>query len=343
MRYCPQCRSEYTPDRKHCADCDILLVDELPPERPPHNWVEVFRGGAVQAGVVGGALESAGIETVTPDEYTSNLGWYAPSAEVRIMVPDEDAQEARDIVAGLHRIEGTPPELADAPEVPPAPPTTPPGLWTLLLRSISDTLIAFVVPLVATSPLAGKASEGQRFVAALLLEPSLLGMALWRRRRLTSTGTPILPVVQGAPQGKVGVGIVVGLLTSGLSLAYTRVFDLHPGPTPSPFPIDSHFLANTALTAAMSIGVAPLCEELFFRGALLSSFSAAGRSGWGVLVSSALFAVLHLSPTTMPLHFVLGCILAGLALSSHSVLAPMVAHAVYNAVITTRPLWSRAL
>lgn len=71
-------------------------------------------------------------------------------------------------------------------------------------------------------------------------------------------------------------------------------------------------------------------EELFFRGAMLTS--------WGLVVTSVLFALLHSGPGKIFLAWTFSALLAGLALGGlvlwrdGVLLAPMVAHFTVNAV-----------
>ena len=45
MQYCPKCRAEYRDDVDVCADCEVNLISELPPEIPEEyedvEWVEL--------------------------------------------------------------------------------------------------------------------------------------------------------------------------------------------------------------------------------------------------------------------------------------------------------------
>lgn len=111
MPYCPACRSEYRASAARCADCGVELVPELPRVDPPSAWTEVFRGETLRTDVIRAALETAGIETVAPDDMTSNLGWYAPSAigMIRLFVRETDLGRAREIIQGLDRLGDEPP------------------------------------------------------------------------------------------------------------------------------------------------------------------------------------------------------------------------------------------
>lgn len=109
MPYCPRCRSEYREGFARCADCDVDLVPALPALPPADGWAEVFRGTVVQADIAAAAIESAGIETLTPDEFTATLGWTAPGSShaFRVLVRVGEAARAKEILAS-----GPPPDEA---------------------------------------------------------------------------------------------------------------------------------------------------------------------------------------------------------------------------------------
>ena len=78
-----------------------------------------------------------------------------------------------------------------------------------------------------------------------------------------------------------------------------------------------------------------VCEELLFRGWVLSAFAgerpAPRRACVAVVVQAAAFAAFHLLPERMPQTFVLGLVLGGLTLATRSILPAMIAHAAHNA------------
>jgi len=86
--------------------------------------------------------------------------------------------------------------------------------------------------------------------------------------------------------------------------------------------------------------LAPLGEEFFFRGLL---FSTAKRFGWpklGWLGASGLFALSHLNvPTLLPL-FVLALALTWLYEQTEGLLAPVLAHSLFNAANLLALLWA---
>jgi membrane protease YdiL (CAAX protease family) len=78
--------------------------------------------------------------------------------------------------------------------------------------------------------------------------------------------------------------------------------------------------------------VAPVVEELFFRGFVFAGLR--GRYGWlkAALVSSALFAVIHLQPLAIPPVFILGFVFAVLYQRSGSIWPAILMHLFTNAL-----------
>lgn len=98
--------------------------------------------------------------------------------------------------------------------------------------------------------------------------------------------------------------------------------------------------AADAALSLVAIAVAPaVCEELLFRGFVLQALRGRLGTAAAVVLSTALFAVIHLdfspsAPTLyrVPFAFAVGVGFAVLRLRSGSLLPPMVAHAVVNAI-----------
>jgi membrane protease YdiL (CAAX protease family) len=80
------------------------------------------------------------------------------------------------------------------------------------------------------------------------------------------------------------------------------------------------------------IVVAPVVEELFFRGFVFAGLR--GRYGWlkAALASSALFAVIHLQPLAIPPVFIMGFIFAILYQRSGSIWPAILMHLATNAL-----------
>jgi membrane protease YdiL (CAAX protease family) len=81
---------------------------------------------------------------------------------------------------------------------------------------------------------------------------------------------------------------------------------------------------------------APICEEYLFRGLLLRSLQRHSGLIRAALVSSVVFALMHPPIACVPV-FVLGVAAAVSFGRSRSLLAPVLAHMVYNALLVLAP------
>ncbi len=83
----------------------------------------------------------------------------------------------------------------------------------------------------------------------------------------------------------------------------------------------------------LAVAVVPaVCEELLFRGPILQGLSASLGRLSGVLISSFLFAVMHMSPARLFPQFALGVLLAALTLRTRSLLPAILVHVAHNSI-----------
>ena len=101
--FCPQCRSEYLQGIKDCVDCQIPLVDVLPPE-PDHStkdsYVRILSTyNAADVAIVKSILDDAEI-----DYYFQNEGFNGVSPliqpEVLYVLRDQE-EDAREALRGV--------------------------------------------------------------------------------------------------------------------------------------------------------------------------------------------------------------------------------------------------
>lgn len=78
--------------------------------------------------------------------------------------------------------------------------------------------------------------------------------------------------------------------------------------------------------------VAPIAEEVFFRGVVFNAWLREGGRRWAFIGSSALFAIIHLSIVSVVPIFVLGLALAWVYDRTGSLVAPIAMHAVVNGI-----------
>jgi membrane protease YdiL (CAAX protease family) len=144
---------------------------------------------------------------------------------------------------------------------------------------------------------------------------------------------------QGRPGGRrlaaIGWGVSGGLLAVLAGSALAGVLEWLGFPVHEQ-PILTELLAdptNLLLLAPWVVIAAPIAEEVFFRGYVFRFLS--GRAGFlaGLLISSGLFAVVHLNLSGVPVYLTVGAVFALIYARSSSLLAPITAHVAYNGIL----------
>jgi hypothetical protein len=164
-------------------------------------------------------------------------------------------------------------------------------------------LFVFLLPALAIAARAGL--DPLRFVRLSRPPPRTLGLAL----------------LAGAA-GFLAGGALMALWAALLPEELVEAFDL------------ADLFGGPPLERAVMIGgaalLAPLCEEVAFRGHLLSALRLRHRPGTAVALSAAFFAVLHLDPVRLPALLLLGLLYGWLAWRAGSIWPAVLAHAVNN-------------
>jgi uncharacterized protein len=88
------------------------------------------------------------------------------------------------------------------------------------------------------------------------------------------------------------------------------------------------------LIMALLLGsvVAPVAEEVFFRGFLYAGLRARWGVGWGLCLSALIFAVVHLIPGVLPPIFIMGLLFAWLYETTASIWPGIALHGAVNAM-----------
>lgn len=79
--------------------------------------------------------------------------------------------------------------------------------------------------------------------------------------------------------------------------------------------------------------IAPIVEELIFRGIIMSGFTRNYNAVFAIFFSALLFALFHLNPWQFPAAFTLGLILGLIRIRTGSVLACIAGHAIHNGLV----------
>lgn len=102
--FCPKCKSEYREGFSKCAECDVDLISELPPEPeeiPEYvDWVNISTfTDRYEADLAQGLLEASDIAAVT---FADDCGSVDPALTwargVRLMVNKADIEKAKEIL-----------------------------------------------------------------------------------------------------------------------------------------------------------------------------------------------------------------------------------------------------
>jgi len=171
--------------------------------------------------------------------------------------------------------------------------------------------------------------------AMLFCQAGFLVIGLRRLRRARAAGDPVPALFKGKTLPAVGWGVLAGGLLLGFGFLYAMMLRRLLGPSvgaSSIWDITRDFpLWGKALILLGGAVVAPVAEELFFRGAHFGAFVGAGRPILGGAVTSTVFATCHLDPVNFVAYVVFGVVLAWLYLRTRSIAAPVAAHLVNNA------------
>lgn len=183
--------------------------------------------------------------------------------------------------------------------------------------------IAVMSPLIAHR-LAFHFSDGQEIAVRLLPHLMMLVAALvaWR----------FVPALPGDGESKkphqLGLVLAAGMLFGALAAAANLLVMLAASDEAAQGSIGPRVAAVVVQVTLLS----PLAEELAFRGLLYRGLRQAFRPLVAALLSAAIFALMHGALAQTLWAFVLGGLLAFLYEQTRSLVAPVVAHALFNAV-----------
>jgi membrane protease YdiL (CAAX protease family) len=145
--------------------------------------------------------------------------------------------------------------------------------------------------------------------AGIVFALALLALAVgagWR---------PVRPSIRAAALGAGGGGVLVAAWVSA-----------HPGTALDLAPLNAAIALWTPIVAIVAVA-----EEVVLRGVLFDAVRGWGGDGWALVVTTALFALMHLplyGIGALPVDLAVGLLLGGLRIVSGGVLAPAVAHVI---------------
>jgi CAAX protease family protein len=217
------------------------------------------------------------------------------------------------------------------PPSPPLPPPAPPAPARKSGLAFFGLLLALFLPgmLAQVLHLALGLLWTQLFAfllpAVVLATGSNLRPAAFLKLRPVGPALLVLGALSGLAGYVAAVGIM-GLAHEVMPAAWLRTFDVSRVFEGAPFT-----RVAVALVAAL---VAPVCEEIAFRGYLQTALGTRLRPALAVAGSTLLFSVIHLDPVRLPSLLVLGAVFGWLAWRAGSVWPAIAAHAANNAIVS---------
>lgn len=165
----------------------------------------------------------------------------------------------------------------------------------------------------------------------------VLGAVLRRRLRRGAPPLPRRSMARRIPSG-LALGLLLALGAEGLSAVWALFFD---PVVEQPWVSGVLQRGGWELCAVlpMIVLVAPLAEEVFFRGYLLEALERPwGRIG-SLVLSSAAFAAVHGHGPALPVYCLYGLGLGLAARRAGTLVVPITAHVTINALAVARLLW----
>jgi len=106
--FCPNCRSEFVPGVTHCPDCDVDLVEKLPPaddntlsdEAARANWVMIYRPASAQeVALIKMIMERERIPCFIGNDNTRRAALFSPTnLAFELWAPEEFAERAAEVI-----------------------------------------------------------------------------------------------------------------------------------------------------------------------------------------------------------------------------------------------------
>jgi hypothetical protein len=230
---------------------------------------------------------------------------------------------------------------AEARGVPAAPAPTRPdpgGTWPWATWSLHETVAVVLAPfgltLVASIALVAFGAEGSVWVFVLtVVQQAALGLGIWAWVRAHTGSTAGLGLVRGGWTARdLGAGIAAGFgavvatsITIVITMQLTGVEEVSN-------PLEEVGDAWVVPTALVALLMAPVCEEIAFRGFLYGGLRRRWRPAAAALCTALPFAMIHGDPVRLPGLAVAGMILAAVYERRRTLVAAMAAHGVVNAI-----------
>ena len=162
----------------------------------------------------------------------------------------------------------------------------------------------------------------------------LLVSWLFVHRPRALVGLPSFPGPDAAGALRTGLGWgVIAWIGSTIVLAGVVWILEQLGQPPEPEVAERAIaMLDPILVVVAIVFLAPIAEEVFFRGVVFNAFLREGGRRWAFIGSAALFSLIHLSLVSLVPIFLLGLALAWIYDRTGNLLAPLAMHATVNGI-----------
>lgn len=137
----------------------------------------------------------------------------------------------------------------------------------------------------------------------------------------------------------IGVGVLAGVIMALAGVVFGYVIQFltdEPGASYNRWAMINEFETFGKFSVIfLGVIIAPICEELFFRGIIFRSFTDYGYTLTGYIVSSLSFAAVHFSPENIVVYVIFGTVLSCAYRKTQSLITAIVAHSINNAIAFT--------
>lgn len=210
------------------------------------------------------------------------------------------------------------------------------------IEGIPVQVLAILVTALVSLPIAAVVADRDlvTLIGIIVNEAALaVIVVMWARAR--QRGEPWSALgLQGFNRENVAVGLKfagLGFVAAyGAGIVVVQVIERvtgNPVEQPEQIPLDASPTGWRLLLVALGVVIlAPIAEEMFFRGFVFRALRRWAKPWPATLLSAAVFAVAHVIPLVMPPIFVLGILLARVVEKRKSLVPAIVAHMAFNAV-----------
>lgn len=200
-------------------------------------------------------------------------------------------------------------------------------IFVVLTIAVTAVLLSLGIPPEAPEALGLPHERSVRAIAlatVFAFSLTLIGYTAVRERRKLLDWFHMTPL-------RFAAGAVTGFVLVIVAFVYVTVVTFLGAPPPDVAEYLDRLLPFPLLVLA-AIVLAPIGEELYFRGRIIDALD--GPLGpWGAATFSALmFALMHGIPVLLPVFFVFGLTLVILRRVTGGLAAPIVAHLVFNVI-----------